>query len=439
MSYDPPTPIPAGPYQGPAAVPTAPADPSSAPGGPVRIRGRMLRLMLSLTGTWMFLFLAWGAIPTILLPLQVQSFDAHAKATNLAIVTTLGAIAALISQPLAGMVSDRTRSRFGPRGPWMLIGGVVGGIALASLGAGRTVLGVTIIWVVVQVAYNFAQGPLTAVLPDRVPTEARGRVSAFIGLGLVLGTVGGQIVGASFSGAVPAGYITLAALSVLALVAFVLLNPERSNRAEPRSRLGLAALVKAFWINPIKHPDFAFGFTGRILLYVGYYLVYGYQLYILQDYVGLGSRATAVIPVLGVTTLLTAVAAALISGVVSDRLRRRKAIVVVASLLIACALAIPLITPTVGGMIAYSALSGLGFGTYTAVDNALMADLLPSASDRAKDLGVLNIAGALPQVVGPALSGLIVSSLGGYVVLFPVGIVLGLAGAAAILFIRSVR
>jgi len=45
------------------------------------------------------------------------------------------------------------------------------------------------------------------------------------------------------------------------------------------------------------------------------------------------------------------------------------------------------------------ALSGLGFGMYVAVDLALVADVLPDEHEAAKDLGVLNFAGALPFTV----------------------------------------
>ena len=47
------------------------------------------------------------------------------------------------------------------------------------------------------------------------------------------------------------------------------------------------------------------------------------------------------------------------------------------------------------------AVGGLGFGLYMAVDLALVADVLPDANSAAKDLGVLNIAGALPFSIGP--------------------------------------
>ena len=45
-----------------------------------------------------------------------------------------------------------------------------------------------------------------------------------------------------------------------------------------------------------------------------------------------------------------------------------------------------------------SSISGLGFGIYMAVDLALVADVLPDSASVAKDLGVMNIAGAILRV-----------------------------------------
>ena len=47
------------------------------------------------------------------------------------------------------------------------------------------------------------------------------------------------------------------------------------------------------------------------------------------------------------------------------------------------------------------AVGGLGFGMYMAVDLALVVDVLPDPDQAAKDLGVLNIAGALPFSLAP--------------------------------------
>lgn len=105
----------------------------------------------------------------------------------------------------------------------------------------------------------------------------------------------------------------------------------------------------------------------------------------------------------------------------------------------AIALVIPMVSHTYGAWLLLSAIAGVGFGAFSAVDQALMADVLPSASSYAKDLGVVNIAATLPQVIAPAVAGAVILLFGGYLALFPIGIVLSVLGAFAVWFIKGVR
>lgn len=407
--------------------------------GPVAIKGQLRKLMVWMLPTNISIFLIWGAVPGILLALQVQNIDNEAKAANLAMVAGIGALGAMIAQPVAGMLSDRTRSRFGRRAPWMVLGALVGGLALIGMGLANGLVQITIAWLIVQIAFNFAQGPLSAILPDRVPSSVRGTFAALSGLGLMLGAIGGQILGSQLASNIPAGYVILAGLAVVVVTLFVVFNPDKSNVGQPREPFSLVVFLKTFWVNPIAHPDFFWGFTGRLLLYTGYFAVNGYQLYILQDYIGLGSKALEVIPVLGVISLLGIIIATLISGPLSDKIARRKIFVVISSVLVAVSLVVPFFSHTLTGMMIYSALSGLGFGCFQAVDTALISEVLPSKTDFGKDLGVVNIAATLPQTIAPFVAGFIVVNFGGYATLFPVGVVLVIAGALAVLPIKSVR
>ncbi len=86
------------------------------------------------------------------------------------------------------------------------------------------------------------------------------------------------------------------------------------------------------------------------------------------------------------------------------------------------------------------AIGGLGFGVYMAVDLALVADVLPDKDNAAKDLGVFNIAGALPFSVAPALAPAILAiGHGNYGVLYAVAGVCAIIGATAILPVKTIR
>src|SRR5205814_10376678 len=91
-------------------------------------------------------------------------------------------------------------------------------------------------------------------------------------------------------------------------------------------------------------------------------------------------------------------------GTLSDRTGRRKLFVLHASIVYALALFVIAIASNFNGFLVGMAISGLGFGVYVAVDLALVVDVLHDKHSAAKDLGVFNIAGALPFSLAPAIA-----------------------------------
>lgn len=406
---------------------------------PAPIKG-LRRLMWSIVPANMAIFLVWGAVPGILLPQQITlafGEENQINVANLAIVSTIGAFAAMIAQPIAGQISDRTRSRFGRRTPWIVIGALAGALSLVGLAFADSLVGFIVAWVLVQISYNFAQGPLSAVMPDRVPIKRRGTFAALSGIGLMVGALGGQIVGSLFFNSVTTGYVVFAVLSVVVLVLFVLLNPDYpSTRLQPEP-FNVVEFLKTFWVNPVKHPDFFWAFTGRLLLYTGYFAVTGYQLYLLQYYFQVEHPET-VIPMLGLLSLVGILISTIVSGPLSDRIGRRKPFVFGSAAFVSLAFLLPWVWPDLTAWMIMTFIAGFGFGMFQAVDTALISEVLPSAKSFAKDLGVVNIAATLPQTLAPGIAGAIVLAFG-YQGLFPVAIVLGILGAFAIWPIKAVR
>lgn len=404
------------------------------------VQGTVKRLLAWIIPANLSIFILWGAIPTVLLPLQIASIDPANKVANLTIITTIAAFAAMLAQPLAGMISDRTRSRFGRRAPWMVAGVLIGGLALVGMALANGLVQIAIAWIIVQIAYNFAQGPLSAILPDRVPRAARGTFAALAGMGAMLGALGGQIAGSMLRSSIPTAYLLLAGLALIVIVLFVVFNPDHSSREQQNLPFSMRAFLSTFWVNPVRHPDFFWAFTGRLLLYTGYFAVTGFQLYILADYIGLGEEgAAAAIPIFGLLSLVGMIAAMLVGGPLSDKLGRRKVFVFASSVIVGVAFLVPLVMPTYTGWLIFTVIAGIGFGMFQSVDQALMSEVLPSKDSYAKDLGVVNIAATLPQTLAPAIGGAIVLAFGGYAALFPVGIVLAILGAFAVWPIKAVK
>ncbi|CAB4952786.1 unannotated protein [freshwater metagenome] len=130
---------------------------------------------------------------------------------------------------------------------------------------------------------------------------------------------------------------------------------------------------------------------------------------------------------------------AVIGGILSDRSGRRKVYVIGASIVMAGAALLLVITTTMQMAMVAALILGLGYGAYLAVDQALITQVLPRAEDRARDLGVINIANSAPQVLGPVIAATLVTSFGGYPALYVVTAIVTLLGAAAIIPIRSVK
>jgi len=385
------------------------------------------------------IFVIWGAVPGILLPHQIELLypDPKQKVATFAIIATVGALCALVAQPIAGQISDRTRSKYGRRAPWILVGAIAGGLALTGLAFANSFVGILIAWCLVQVGYNIAQGPLSAVLPDRVPVSRRGTFAALSGIGLMAGALGGQVVGSLLFNSMVAGYIFFAVFALIVLALFVVFNPDHPSTNFAREPFRFSDFISTFWVNPIRHPDFFWAFTGRLLLYTGYFGVTGYQLYILSDYLGVKEPNT-VIPLLGIIGLVGTIVATIISGPLSDKVGRRKPFVFGSSVVMGVALALPWLWPNFTSWLIMTAIIGFGFGMFQAVDTALMSQVLPSAKNFAKDLGVVNIAATLPQTFAPGIAGAIVLAFG-YAALFPIGIVLSILGAICVWFIKATK
>ena len=203
-----------------------------------------------------------------------------------------------------------------------------------------------------------------------------------------------------------------------------------------RGGAGFAAFTSA-----LRHRDFAWVFCSRAAMILGYFLVAGFELYILTDYVPLpaGIKPATGVTILAVISTVCSVLAAAIAGPASDRLRRRKVFVIGSAALSGAAMFLPILSPTFVTMMVFAAASGLAFGCYLAVDTALVTLVLPRQQDAARDMGVLNVANAGPQIVAPFLAAVIIGHLGGYPALFAAGGAAAIAGALAIGPVRSVR
>ena len=396
---------------------------------------------LAVVGT----FVGWYGPLQILLANQSQALAPASKESVLALTAGIGALFSLVANPLWGALSDRTTSRFGRRIPWVVAGATGGALSLLLLGSASSVLALVAGWCLVQVLLNAPYAALSAAIPDQVPVRNRGAVGGWFGLsqivGVVAGTglaVGGMALFAGGAGGVGGGYVACAAVVVLAAIPYVLLRRDTVLPRELRPPWRWREFAAGFWISPRRYPDFGWAWLTRFLINLGNAIALLYLLFFLRDAVRVDDAEGGVL-VLTAVNAVAMVATVVVSGIWSDRVGRRRVFVCGAGLIMCVAAALLAAWQTWPGAVVAAAILGIGFGTYTAVDFALLTQVLPAASDRGKDLGVLNVASALPQVLAPVVAAPIVTSLGGYRTLYAAAAVIGLLGSMLVFRIRSVR
>src|SRR5262245_60112299 len=190
-------------------------------------------LLGSLTTVFFVLLALYCAVLSVLLPNQIQAIDPANKARDLAIVFAVTSIFSTLTTPIAGALSDRTRSRWGRRTPWIAIGAVAGALCLFAASQMRTLWAITFFWVGATVSLNSMQAALTTIVADRFPEKERGTVSGFVGAGMTAGGTIGIVVAGYMASTLTLAYLLFAVAIAVVCLSFVLLNPEPQYTGAP--------------------------------------------------------------------------------------------------------------------------------------------------------------------------------------------------------------
>ena len=323
-----------------------------------------------------------------------------------------------------------------------MIIGLAGGSAGVLIAAVTPTVAVVLVgWCIAQLFLNALLAALVAVLPDQVPTAQRGMVSGVLGVCLPIASVSGTFLVQLFTSNQLVIFLAPCVIGGFFVVLFALtLNDRRLAKAD-RPAFSLREFAGTFYVNPRKSPDFAWAFASRFMLVLAYAFLSTYQAYYLLDKIGSVEADVPQQVFLGTLTQAgVIVAASLIGGRLSDRTGRRKIFVLTASIVYGLAMFVIAIASTFNGFLVGMAIAGLGFGVYMAVNLALVVDVLPDKDNAAKDLGVFNIAAALPSSIAPAIAPAILAiGHGSYSVLYAVAGTCAIIGGAAILPVKRVR
>ena len=397
---------------------------------------------------WLAYNFEWGALLPVVLPSQIAAIvgDARKELFN-GLVPAAGAALSLAATPIAGALSDRSRSRIGRRRPFLAGGTVINIlflVLLARIGPGGSIGLFLLCYLGVQLGANWAGGPYAGLIPDLVPSEQRGQASGWLALMTAAGTLLGVIAAGALIVGRGYGPIYLAIATTLAILcAVTLLGVKEKPLAENPGPFRAREFAASFLLRGARYRDFYFVLFTRALVTMGIYSVFTFFQFFLKDVVRVENPARAASYLVGII-IAAGIPTSLAAGALSDRIGRKPLVYWSGGLMAAASLLFIAVGryPSLAAMLWIGALFGVGYGAYQAVDWALAVDVLPQGNSAAKDMGIWHVSLVLPQVVAPALTGVILSALKsrslllGYMLVF---ILTALWFILGTVFVRQIR
>jgi Na+/melibiose symporter-like transporter len=365
---------------------------------------------------WFAMFAQWLTVLPIILPDQVALLvgsDAANKEGMVGTIAAAGALVALIVAPLAGALSDRLRTARGRRRPFLLAGVLGTCLSLAALipfDTGGSVVIYILAILNLQFWWNLVSGAYAGLVPDVLPQDQQSTASGWLNVMTIAGTIAGNIlVAATYRSGHAALAIGCFVAITLVCLWLTLSVPEPGSRgATEPFRAG--PFFRSFLLAPGAHRNFYWVLATRLLSNMGVWSVLTFLLSYLQDIVGVEHPEQVLAMLLGAGALF-----AIPASLLGVRLAARYGIVeivkatswimaaaVIGYVIVVLRPSLYLVTPLV---ILYAA----AYGAYQAVDWALALRVLPSREDAGKDMGIWHVSMVLPQILGPAGTGWIIS------------------------------
>ena len=435
---------------------------------PTERRLRQLDFIV-LASYWVAIGYLWQSLGTLILPsIVLHMVGSNQKGTALSLLEGIGTVMAIVWQPMMGAVSDRTRSRFGRRRPFIFGGTVADVLFLAGLALSGSYWVLVIFYFLLQTASNTAQGPYQGLQPDVVPERQRGTASGYYGLANLFGILGGTVAAGVILNAAGqrAAFGSIVALLLVTMLITVLFVPDRVRPT--RDAFGSAReVVRATFTTPLMYPDFMWLMSSRLLILMGIVGIQSFTFFFFSDTFFHGNShatTTASTAVVGLVVLL-AILVTLPAARLSDRIGR-KPLIVIGGLIAAAGtlvllfagyrwLPTSILAPVAQALgipelaaqtLAAGILVGAGLGAFLSVDWAFITDVIPR-DQAGLFFGFSNIATAGSGVIARFLAGFMLDHFnagphllnlpGGYPVIFGVFVVWLLVGTLLILKVRE--
>ena len=420
---------------------------------------------------WVAIGYLWTSLGGLILPdMIIQLVGREREGFALGVLEAVGSLMAVVWQPIAGALSDRTSSRFGRRRPFIVAGTIGDVLFLIGLALSGTFGLVLIFYFLLQAASNTAQGPYQGLMPDVVPEAQRGTASGYFGVanvvGLLAGTLGSGWILAHAGRT--AALLSICALLVLTMLATVLFIPDRAPRTSGQFKNVRQAIATTF-SRPLRYPSFLWLMASRLLILLG---LVGVQSFVFFYFNNVFFHNDRIDTIRASYTLLGLVifAAFVVSwpaARASDRFGRRPFILAGGLLgaagvlmlvfshyeLVPTQLVEPLartlkVPPLAAQATLVGVLIGIGYGVFFSVDWAFIQDVIPT-QEAGLFMGFSNIATAGSGILARLIGGFLLDPFnhgpkllglpGGFAVIFSIFSVSLLIGALLILKVPEAR
>lgn len=347
------------------------------------------------------------------------------------LVLSLAGVANCLVPVVVGNISDRTRSRFGRRRPYIVAGAIVMFASTMAFPHMPTFGTVALMAAVVFLSVAFCTAPYLALVPDIAPTEQLGMASGYLNFLGGIGLIAYQAMGAKTWDNYPTETIysvaVVFAVSMFVTVAFTKEPPvskaTQPPRMSPLKYLGSVA----------KETDAMKFLASAFFFYMGLIMIFPFVTLFLVETMHV-SEGKSIVAVLAASVTETLVMLPLAK--LSDRVDRKKLLSYMLVLLAATCPAIALAQNFTHAAIAM-ALMGIPIAAVVAVGYAFFLDLTPRGR-AAEFVGLYAFCIGLAQVIALQVGGKLIDIIG-FRLVFASGGVLVAIGFVVFQFIRSPR
>jgi len=353
----------------------------------------------------------------------------------------------LVISPMVGIWSDRMRSGFGRRTPFIFLGTGIGLAGLVVMGLAPDLLIVGAGWVLGMSGWSISGAAIQNLMADKLPEQQRGKVSALTGLMTQIAPVLGIGVAYAVSSNTLLVFVIPGVIGAVLLALLPIIKPEGSSKdLAVTSQVTAKSVVASYGFNVRKYPDFAWNWLGRFVFFMGLYFNTTFGTFFYAQRLNLPVREVAgVVATIGMLGVVAAAAGALLGGFLSDKLRRRRLFVVISAVLFVGGALAEATAWSLPQLIIGAVLMQTSIAVFATVDQAIIFAILPNRTETGRYMAVVAFAQKIPSAVAPLIASVVITigAIGAeknYTLLYLSGAVLALLGGTVIaLKVKSVR